>query len=76
MTDEEWAEVRGAGPVPAWLEATAGARKDTATRKWSTRCATWLTTEPALPADYPVWRAVYDFFRRWRPDVERLLSTE
>ncbi|MET7520580.1 transposase [Streptomyces sp. NPDC005480] len=71
MTDAEWAEVRSAMPVPAWLlkqggrpEAYCHREMLDAVRYLVDNGVKWI----ALPVDFPYWRAVYDFFRRWRTD--------
>jgi len=67
MTDAEWAEVRSA--VPAWLlkrggrpEAYCHREMLDAVRYLVDNGVKWM----AMPVDFPYWRAVYDFFRRWR----------
>ena len=69
MTDAEWAEVRSAMPVPAWLlkrggrpEAYCHREMLDAVRYLVDNGVKWM----AMPVDFPYWRAVYDFFRRWR----------
>lgn len=69
MTDAEWAEVRFAMPVPAWLLKRGGRPKAychremlDAVRYLVDNGVKWM----AIPVDFPNWRAVYDFFRRWR----------
>jgi transposase len=69
MTDAEWAEVRAAMPVPAWLlqrggrpEAYCHREMLDAVRYLVDNGSKWM----AMPVDFPYWRAVYDFFRRWR----------
>jgi transposase len=69
MTDAEWAEVRAAMPVPAWLLKRGGRPESychremlDAVRYLVDNGAKWM----AVPVDFPFWRAVYDFFRRWR----------
>ncbi|GAA3909054.1 IS5 family transposase [Streptomyces lacrimifluminis] len=69
MTDAEWAEVRSAVPVPAWLlkqggrpEAYCHREMLDAVRYLVDNGVKWM----AMPVDFPYWRAVYDFFRRWR----------
>ncbi|MEY9997017.1 transposase [Streptomyces sp. V4I8] len=69
MTDAEWAVVRAAMPVPAWLEGRGGRPEEfchremvDAVRYVVDNGAKWRS----VPADFPWWRAVYDFFRRWR----------
>jgi transposase len=68
MTDAEWARVRASMPVPAWLEGRGGRPEEhchremiDAVRYVVDNGVKWR----ALPADFPWWRAVYDFFRRW-----------
>ncbi|MER5853740.1 transposase [Streptomyces sp. NPDC002012] len=63
----EWAEVRSAMPVPAWLlkqggrpEAYCHREMLDAVRYLVDNGVKWM----ALPVDFPYWRAVYDFFRR------------
>jgi transposase len=69
MTDAEWAVVRAAMPVPAWLEGRGG-RPEAHCHREMVDAVRYLVDNGAkwrnLPADYPYWRAVYDFFRRWR----------
>ncbi|MFC1407905.1 transposase [Streptacidiphilus sp. N1-12] len=68
MTDAEWSQVRASMPVPAWQEGR-GERPESHYHReivGAVRCTVdnggkWR----ALPVDYPYWRAVYDFFRRW-----------
>ncbi|MFB6784901.1 transposase [Streptomyces sp. NPDC056352] len=69
MTDAEWAQVRSVIPVPAWLlkrggrpEAYCHREMLDAVRYLVDNGVKWM----ALPVDFPYWRAVYDFFRRWR----------
>ena len=68
MSDAEWAEVRAAMPVPAWLEGKGGHPEAychremvDAVRYVADNGGKWR----ALPKDFPWYRAVYDFFRRW-----------
>ncbi|MEZ0095215.1 IS5 family transposase [Streptacidiphilus sp. EB129] len=68
MTDAEWAQVRASMPVPAWLEGRGGRPESHCHREMVD--AVRYTVDNggkwrALPVDYPYWRAVYDFFRRW-----------
>lgn len=69
MTDAEWGEVRAAMPVPAWL-LKRGGRPEAYCHREMLDAVRYLVDNgvkwQALPADYPWWRAVYDFFRRWR----------
>ncbi|MFI5756825.1 transposase [Streptomyces sp. NPDC051569] len=69
MTDAEWAEVRVAMPVPAWL-LKRGGRPEAFCHREMLDAVRYLVDNgvkwTALPVDFPYWRAVYDFFRRWR----------
>jgi transposase len=69
MTDAEWAVVRAAMPVPAWLEGRGG-HPEAHCHREMVDAVRYLVDNGAkwrnLPADFPYWRAVYDFFRRWR----------
>ncbi|MFF1605186.1 transposase [Streptomyces mirabilis] len=69
MTDAEWAEVRSAMPVPAWL-LKLGGRPEAFYHREMLDAVRYLVDNgvkwTALPVDFPYWRAVYDFFRRWR----------
>jgi transposase len=69
MTDAEWGEVRAAMPVPAWLLARGG-RPEAFCHREMLDAVRYLVDNGgkwmALPVDFPYWRAVYDFFRRWR----------
>ncbi|MFG2563691.1 transposase, partial [Streptomyces sp. NPDC048496] len=69
MTDAEWAEVRAAMPVPAWL-LKQGGRPEAYCRREMLDAMRYLVDNGskwmAMPVDFPYWRAVYDFFRRWR----------
>lgn len=69
MTDAEWAVVRGMVPKPAWAEGRGGRPEEychrdilDAIRYVVDNGVKW----PALPADYPPWKAVHRFFTRWR----------
>ncbi|MEU5642574.1 transposase, partial [Streptomyces milbemycinicus] len=69
MTDAEWAAVRDMVPVPAWAEGRGGRPEEychrdilDAIRYVVDNGVKW----PALPADYPPWKAVHRFFTRWR----------
>ncbi|MEV0227553.1 transposase [Streptomyces sp. NPDC050704] len=69
ITDAEWAEVRSAMPVPAWL-LKRGGRPEAYCHRGILDAVRYLVDNgvkwTALPVDFPYWRAVYDFFRRWR----------
>lgn len=69
MTDAEWAEVRSVMPVPAWL-LKRGGRPEAFCHREMLDAVRYLVDNgvkwTALPVDFPYWRAVYDFFRRWR----------
>ncbi|MEU5386633.1 IS5 family transposase [Kitasatospora cineracea] len=69
ITDAEWAVVRDAMPVPAWMEGRGGQPEGychrqlvDAVRYLVAGGIAWR----AVPADFPVWGRVYAFFRRWR----------
>ncbi|MFD6321755.1 IS5 family transposase [Streptomyces sp. NPDC058442] len=69
MTDTEWTTVRAMIPVPAWAEGRGGRPEEychrdilDAIRYVVDNGVKW----PALPADYPPWKAVHRFFTRWR----------
>ncbi|MFF4796669.1 IS5 family transposase, partial [Streptomyces sp. NPDC001276] len=69
MTDAEWAVVRDAMPVPAWLVGRGGQPEGychrvmlDAIRYVTDNGIKWRS----MPADFPAWDRVYAFFRRWR----------
>ncbi|MFJ2746375.1 IS5 family transposase [Streptomyces sp. NPDC087440] len=69
ITDEQWAVVREALPVPAWLEGRGGQPEGYCHRQMLD--AVFYVTDNgikwrALPADFPPWDRVYAYFRRWR----------
>ena len=68
MTDAEWAQVRALMPVPAWLEGRGG-RPEAFCHREMVDAVRYVVDNGAkwraVPADFPWWRAVYDFFRRW-----------
>ncbi|MDF2267367.1 IS5 family transposase [Streptomyces coacervatus] len=71
MTDAEWAAVRDALPVPAWLEGRGGQPEGYCHRQMLD--AVFYVTDNgvkwrSVPADFPAWDRVYAFFRRWRKD--------
>nr|WP_078917535.1 transposase [Streptomyces sp. NRRL S-813] len=69
MSDAEWAVVRPLLPVPAWMEGRGGRPEAYCHRQLidAVRYLTWEGVRWAsLPRDFPKWRAVYRFFRRWR----------
>jgi transposase len=63
MTDAEWAEVRAAMPVPAWL-LKLGGRPEAFCHREMLDAVRYLVDNgvkwTALPVDFPYWRAVYD----------------
>jgi transposase len=69
MTDAEWAVIRVAMPMPAWLEGRGG-RPEAYCHREMLDAVRYLVDNGVkwrnLPVDFPLWRAVYDFFRRWR----------
>ncbi|WP_328473913.1 transposase [Streptomyces sp. NBC_00448] len=56
-------------PVPAWL-LKRGGRPEAFCHREMLDAVRYLVDNgvkwTALPVDFPYWRAVYDFFRRWR----------
>ncbi|WP_364703352.1 IS5 family transposase [Streptomyces ossamyceticus] len=69
LTDAEWHVVRPLLPVPAWLNGQGG-RPEGFCHRPMLDAVRYLVAEGVrwarLPADFPTWRAVYRFFRRWR----------
>jgi transposase len=69
LTDAEWVIVRPLLPVPAWMNGRGG-RPEGYCHRQMIDAVRYLVAEgvrwASLPADYPKWRAVYRFFRRWR----------
>ncbi|WUX65468.1 IS5 family transposase [Streptomyces sp. NBC_01429] len=69
MTDAEWAAVRLLLPVPAWLNGRGG-RPEGYCHRQLLDAIRYLVAGGiswrAMPADFPGWRRVYAFFRRWR----------
>ena len=67
-TDAEWAQIRASMPVPAWLEGRGG-RPEAFCHREMVDAVRYVVDNGAkwraIPADFPWWRAVYDFFRRW-----------
>ncbi|MFF6946695.1 transposase, partial [Streptomyces lavendulae] len=69
MTDTEWAAVRAALPVPAWLEGRGGQPEGYCHRQMVDAVRYLVAggiTWRSMPADFPAWDRVYAFFRRWR----------
>ncbi len=69
MTDAQWAVVREALPVPAWLEGRGGQPEGYCHRVMLD--AVFYVTDNgikwrSMPADFLAWDRVYAFFRRWR----------
>ncbi|MDX3434216.1 IS5 family transposase [Streptomyces sp. ME01-18a] len=69
MRNTEWASVRDMIPKPAWADGQGGRPEEychrdilDAIRYVVDNGVKW----PALPADYPPWKAVHRFFTRWR----------
>ncbi|MER5669148.1 transposase [Streptomyces mirabilis] len=62
MTDAEWAVVRDAMPVLAWLEGYCHRVMPDAIRYVTDNGIKWRS----MPADFPAWDRVYALFRRWR----------
>ncbi|MEV8305782.1 transposase [Streptomyces flavidovirens] len=69
MTDAEWAVVRAALPVPAWMDSRGG-RPEGYCHRQMIDAVRYLVDNGikwrAMPVDFPPWDRVYAFFRRWR----------
>jgi transposase len=67
LTDAEWAVLRGALPVPRWMEGRGG-RPESYCHRIMADAVLYLVDGGikwrAMPGDFPHWRAVYRFFRR------------
>ncbi|WP_327326883.1 transposase [Streptomyces sp. NBC_01210] len=68
-TDAQWAVIRDALPVPAWLEGRGGQPEGYCHRQMLD--AVFYVTDNgvkwrSVPADFPAWDRVYAFFRKWR----------
>ncbi|MCE7082941.1 IS5 family transposase [Streptomyces sp. ST2-7A] len=72
MTDEEWAVVRLALPVPAWMDGRGG-RPESYCHRQMVDAIRYLVDNGikwrAMPADFPPWDRVYAFFRRYRDNA-------
>lgn len=69
MTDGEWALVRDALPVPAWMIGKGGQPEGYCHRQMIDAVRYLVAggiTWRAMPADFPAWDRVYAFARRWR----------
>lgn len=69
MSDAEWVVVRTALPVPAWLDGRGG-RPEGYCHRQLIDAIRYLVDNGVkwrnMPADFPPWKRVYAFFRRWR----------
>ncbi|WP_233518572.1 IS5 family transposase [Streptomyces corynorhini] len=69
MTASEWAVVRDAMPVPAWLEGRGG-RPEGYCHRQMIDAVRYLVDNGikwrSMPGDFPAWDRVYAFARRWR----------
>lgn len=69
MTDAEWSVVRAVLPVPAWMDGRGG-RPEGYCHRQMLDAIRYLVDNGVkwrnLPADFPPWKRVYAFFRRWR----------
>ncbi|WP_030267184.1 IS5 family transposase [Streptomyces sp. NRRL B-24484] len=69
MTDAEWAVVRDAMPVPAWLEGRGGQPEGYCHRQLVDAVRYLVAggiARRTVSADFPAWDRVYAFFRRRR----------
>lgn len=68
MSDAEWAVVRDAMPVPAWMIGRGGQPEGYCHRQMLDAVRYLVAggiTWRAMPGDFPVWDRVYVFARRW-----------
>jgi transposase len=68
MSDAEWAVVRDAMPVPAWMNGKGGQPEGYCHRQMLDAVRYLVAggiTWRAMPGDFPVWDRVYAFARRW-----------
>ena len=68
MSDAEWAVVRDAMPVPAWMNGKGGQPEGYCHRQMLD-AVNYLVGNGikwrAMPGDFPAWDRVYAFVRRW-----------
>jgi transposase len=68
-TDAQWAVLREALPLPAWMEGRGG-RPESHCHRQLIDAVFYLVDNGikwrAMPGDFPAWEAVYAFFGRWR----------
>jgi transposase len=68
MSDAEWAVVRAAMPVPAWMNGKGGQPEGYCHRQMLDAVRYLVAggiTWRAMPGDFPGWDRVYAFTRRW-----------
>ncbi|AIJ12671.1 transposase [Streptomyces lividans] len=69
MTDAKWQVVRGGLPVPAWLEGRGG-RPESCCHRVMLDAVRYVVDNGVkwanLPADFPPYRRVHAFARRWQ----------
>jgi transposase len=69
ITDPEWVVVRAALPVPAWMDGRGG-RPEGYCHRQMIDAIRYLVDNGIkwrnMPVDFPPWKRVYAFFRRWR----------
>ncbi|MFE6668680.1 transposase [Streptomyces sp. NPDC057697] len=68
MSDAEWAVVRDAMPVPAWMNGKGGQPESYCHRQMLDAVRYLVAggiTWRAMPGDFPAWDRVYVFARRW-----------
>jgi transposase len=69
LTDAQWAVIAPAVPIPAWM-CGRGGRPEGYCHREMIDAVLYVVDNGikwrAMPADFPVWDAVYRFFRRWR----------
>jgi transposase len=69
MTEAEWQVIRALPPVPAWLEGRGG-RPEGFCHRQMTDAVRYVADNGVkwanLPADFPPYRRVHAFTRRWQ----------
>ena len=71
LSDDEWLLIEPLLPAPRW-GGPAGGRPEAHPRREIVNAIRYLVRSGCawrqLPADFPPWQTVYDYFRRWQAD--------
>jgi transposase len=71
LSDGEWSLIEPLLPAPRW-GGPAGGRPEAHPRREIVNAIRYLVRSGCawrqLPADFPPWQTVYDYFRRWQAD--------